>query len=40
MAIINEMDALIGKRTGRTAEQQKSIAIYRAAERYFRNTCK
>ena len=38
--IVKEMDALIGKRTGHTAEQQKAIAIYRAAERYFRNTCK
>ena len=38
--IIKEMDALVGKRTGHTAEQQQAIAIYRAAERYFRNTCK
>jgi len=40
MAIINEMDALIGERSGRTAEQQRAIAIYRAAERYFKKTCK
>lgn len=39
-SIVKEMDALIGKRTGHTAEQQKAIAMYRAAERYFRNTCK
>ena len=38
--IVKEMDALIGKRTGHTAEQQKAIAMFRAAERYFRNTCK
>ena len=39
-SIVKEMDALIGKRTGHTAEQQKAIAMFRAAERYFRNTCK
>lgn len=38
--IIDEVNAMIGKRTGNTAEQQKAVATFRAAERYFNNTCK
>ena len=38
--IIDEVNAMIGKRTGNTAEQQKAVATFRAAERYFNSTCK
>ena len=38
--IIDEINAMIGKRTGNTAEQQKAVATFRAAERYFNSTCK
>lgn len=38
--IIDEVNAMIGKRTGSTAEQQKAVATFRAAERYFNSTCK
>jgi hypothetical protein len=38
--IIEEVNTVYGKHPGRTAEQQQSIAIFRAAERYFKKTCK
>lgn len=38
--IIDEMNTAIGNRTGATAEMRQAIATYRAAERYFNNTCK
>lgn len=38
--IIDEVNAMVGKRTGNTAEQQKAVATFRAAERYFNSTCK
>ena len=38
--IIEDVNATYGRQVGRTAEQQQALAIFRAAERYFRNTCK
>lgn len=38
--IIEEVNTVYGKHPGHTAEQQQSIAIFRAAERYFKKTCK
>lgn len=37
--LISEVNAMIGKSRGHTAEQQKAIATFRAAEQYFHNTC-
>lgn len=38
--LIDEVNETYGKLKGRTPEQQQSIAIFRAAEQYFINTCK
>lgn len=38
--LIAEMNTLIGKRSGGTAEQRQAIATFRAAERYYQSTCK
>lgn len=37
--LISEVNAMIGKGSGHTAEQRQAIATFRAAEQYFRNTC-
>lgn len=39
-SIIDDVNTTYGKQVGRTAEQQQSIAIFRAAEQYFMKTCK
>ena len=38
--VIDDVNKTIGNRVGQTAEQQKAISTFRAAERYFNNTCK
>jgi len=38
--LITEVNAMIGKNSGRTAEERQAIATFRAAERYYQNTCK
>lgn len=38
--IIDDVNNLIGKRTGHTPEQQRAISTFRSAERYFNNVCK
>ena len=38
--LISEVNAMIGKRGGYTAEQREAIATFRAAERYYQSTCK
>ena len=37
--LISEVNAMIGKSTGYTAEQRQVIATFRAAEQYFHHTC-
>ena len=39
-SIIEDVNTIYGNQVGRTAEQQQSIAIFRAAEQYFKKTCK
>ncbi len=39
-SIIDDVNTIYGNQVGRTAEQQQSIAIFRAAEQYFKKTCK
>jgi hypothetical protein len=38
--LIDEVNGLIGKSNGRTAEERQAIATFRAAERYFYRTCR
>lgn len=38
--LIKEMNTLVGKSNGGTAEQRQAIATFRAAERYYQSTCK
>jgi len=38
--LIDEVNGLIGKNNGRTAEERQAIATFRAAERYFYRTCR
>lgn len=38
--LISEVNAMIGKNGGHTPEQREAIATFRAAERYYQNTCK
>ena len=38
--LIKEMNTLVGKSNGSTAEQRQAIATFRAAERYYQTTCK
>ena len=38
--LISEVNAMIGKSGGHTAEQREAIATFRAAERYYQSTCK
>lgn len=38
--LISEVNAMIGKSSGHTQEQREAIATFRAAERYYQNTCK
>lgn len=37
--LISEVNAMIGKSSGHTAEQRQAISTFRAAEEYFHNTC-
>lgn len=39
-SLISEVNAMIGKSGGHTAEQREAIATFRAAERYYQSTCK
>jgi hypothetical protein len=39
-SLISEVNAMIGKSSGHTAEQREAIATFRAAERYYQKTCK
>ena len=39
-ALISEVNQMIGKSSGHTAEQREAIATFRAAERYYQKTCK
>lgn len=38
--LISEVNAMIGKSSGHTPEQRQAIATFRAAERYYKSTCK
>ena len=38
--LITEVNDMIGKSGGHTAEQREAIATFRAAERYYQRTCK
>lgn len=38
--LISEVNTMIGKSGGHTPEQRDAIAMFRAAERYYQNTCK
>ena len=38
--LIKEMNTIVGKSNGGTAEQRQAIATFRAAERYYQSTCK
>ena len=38
--LIDEVNGIIGNRQGSNQAQRQAISMFRAAERYFNNTCK